>query len=175
MTADILQRLNQDQVLTATALADLLNIAPRAAYRRFDETELTYSEVRTLIKRSGDCRVAFAFLDDLLAGTGIIAMRSPASAALDADFDGDVDTDDVRATCVTQVKLIGERLPAIEAAIADRKIDATEAAPLKLQCRAAIESLMILMRQIDEVEQRTEARRCRASRDATPMMTGATR
>jgi hypothetical protein len=93
MSADVLQRLNQDGVLTIDAMADLFNIQPHSAYPYLMDREMRYSHLRTLCRRSCDARVAGAFYSDLMAGTGWSAIYIEAD--LDIDGDGDVDTDDV--------------------------------------------------------------------------------
>lgn len=169
MSSEILQALIADGTVTVNELTDVMNLSRDALYRRTAGTELVYHELRTLIRRFPDARVAFAFLDDLLAGTGVIAMRSPASAGCDMDDDGDIDTDDLLAAAVAQVEAIGQRIGDVHRAIADGKVDEHEAGPLRHQCRAAIESLMIMLRQIDICTERTNKRTCRSRRGGVMM------
>jgi len=93
MSADVLQKLNQDGALTIDELGDLFNIRPHSAYPYLCEREMRYSQIRTLCRRANDPRIPAAFFNDLMAGTGWSAIYI--EAELDFDGDGDVDTDDV--------------------------------------------------------------------------------
>ena len=86
MISDTLAQLNDAGTLTARQLADLLNLAPSSAYRYLSgETELSFSQYRTLFRQCRCQRAQEQLLTDLLDGTGWFATPL-------GDPDADLDT-----------------------------------------------------------------------------------
>jgi len=112
MSADVLQRLNQDGVLTIDTMADLFNIQPHSAYPYLVDREMRYGHVRTLCRRSKDPRIPAAIYNDLTTGTGFTVVYI--DAPLDVDGDGDVDTDDVLGHAISALGHLSNYLAQVQ-------------------------------------------------------------
>ena len=144
MSAEIMQRLVDDGHITPHQISDLLSCSRSAAYRRLGELDLSYAELRTLIRRSGKPAVAEHFLADLLGGLNWDVQHL--GGDLDIDGDGDVDTDDLRQVMVDQLQALAHRTDKLHQSLADGRLEADEATDLRQRIAEARRLLVAMDR-----------------------------
>lgn len=152
MSAEILQRLNDQGMLNAARLASLLNKTKSGAYRYYNTVTLDYHQLRTLIQHAGP-EVGLTLLNGLTDGTPINHIYM--DAELDFDGDGDVDTDDVLGHAI---KANEAHAAYLREAITTKSIDLAKLGELKqqvLQGMAASESAAVHI-----ATKQTKRRRC---------------
>lgn len=115
MSCEIVRDLIEGQHLTRGEIADLLNVAVSSTYHYTEATELTYSKLRTLFRRSSSDELRRRFLDDLTAG-GDFAYTFR-GLPTDVDGDGDTDADDLLAAAVHNSSAVADLLVDVHAAM----------------------------------------------------------
>lgn len=94
MISETLSVLNDEGILTAKQIADLLNLSHSSAYRYLSgETQPTFGQVRTLFRQSRHHEVQRRILETVIESTGWVCQHLDADK--DINGDGCVDTCDL--------------------------------------------------------------------------------
>lgn len=118
MSIDLMRRIREENATTIAELKMLFGLAESSVYRYFESTPLKADQLFQMFKLAKSDRVRELILAELLPGSGAQVVWLPES--MDADGDGDVDTDDAMNRAITAVGLLHDTLKQLRSADDDK-------------------------------------------------------
>jgi hypothetical protein len=125
MSIDLMREIKEEGASSIAELRVILNRSESAVYDYFNRTELSAGQFFRLFALAKSDRVREIILKHLLPGSGCQVVWLP--DALDADGDGDVDTDDATSRAINAVGVLHKTLKALR----DESGDRSDAASLQ--------------------------------------------
>jgi hypothetical protein len=160
MIHDTLQAMHDDGDLTVPEICDLLNLGKSSAYRLFNETELRYSQLRTLLRHARPA-ARKRLLADLISGLPVQVVEPLDD--LDTNHDGRVDAWDALGQAIEAVTRAAAASAKIRDAVADGQVEEHELLLCELVQGEAMSALatltLIVQRLARATPQRRQARR----------------